>query len=119
MSPRLGWLSTCLLALSFAAACAEGAPAAPPGEYPADPTLGEAKPECGNGVREMGELCDCPPTATTMCEAPEGVTCQSLMKGTGTVYCQPKVCMYITDFCTMPGAPGGGAGQGGGAGASG
>jgi hypothetical protein len=105
MSSRLGWLPTCLLAFSFAAACAEGAPAAPPGEYPADPSLGETKPECGNGMREQGEYCDCPVTATMMCEAPEGVSCESLMKGTGTVYCAPKACIYITDFCTMPGNP--------------
>jgi hypothetical protein len=118
MSPRLGWLSTCLLAFSFAAACAEGAPSAPAGEYPADPTLGEAKPVCGNNVREKDELCDCPPTATMMCEAPANVTCETLMKGTGTVYCAPKLCTYITDFCTMPGNPGG-AGQGAGAGRSG
>jgi hypothetical protein len=63
-------------------------------------------------VREEGEYCDCAPMVTTMCAAPEGVTCESLMKGTGTVYCAPRVCMYITDFCTMPGNPGT-AGMGG------
>jgi hypothetical protein len=116
MSPRLGWLSACLLAFSFVAACAEGAPAAPPGEYPADPTLGAPKAMCGNGMRETGELCDCPPTASTMCEAPEGVTCESLIKGTmGTVYCLPKVCIYITDFCKDPAGNAPGAGMGGGA----
>jgi hypothetical protein len=115
MSSRLGWLSSLLLAFSFAAACAEGAPAAPAGELPADPTLGETKPVCGNGVREKNELCDCPATTSTMCEAPEGISCESLMKGTGTVYCAPRLCVYITDFCTMPGS-GGVAGAGANAG---
>jgi hypothetical protein len=114
MSPRLGWISTCLLACSFAAACAQGAPSAPPDAYYADPSLAEEKPVCGNGVREKNELCDCPPTASMMCAAPDGVTCESLMKGTGMVYCAPKLCTYITDFCTMPGNPGG-AGMSGGA----
>lgn len=115
MFPRLGWLSIFFLACAFAGACAEGASSNPPGEFPANPALGIPQPVCGNGMRETGELCDCPVTATMMCEAPAGVTCESLGKGMGTVYCAPKVCMYITEFCSGSMNPGG-AGQGSSAG---
>jgi hypothetical protein len=115
MSVRPRWLAT-VFAVSLAfAACAEGAPAAPPEQTPAMP----AAPVfvCGNNVREGDEVCDCPETATLMCAVPATVTCENLMLGTGTVYCDPDTCNYITTFCSA-GMPGG-AGMGGSSGSGG
>jgi len=110
MSVRPRWLATVFAVSLSLAACAEGAPAAPPDQMPATP----AAPVfvCGNNVREGNEVCDCPETASLMCAVPATVTCESLMMGTGTVYCDPNTCNYILTFCSA-GSAGGGAGMGG------
>ena len=110
MFVRPRWLATVFVVSLACAACAEGAPAAPPEQSPAVP----AAPVyvCGNNVREGDEVCDCPETATLMCAVPSTVTCESMMMGTGTVYCDPNTCNYITTFCTAGNMPGG-AGMGG------
>jgi|SRR4051812_7746822 hypothetical protein len=115
MSSRTGWLIPALLASSILAACAEGAPAAPPGQLPADSSLGAAKAVCGDGMKDATELCDCPATTSTMCMAPTGVTCEMLGMGTGSVYCLAGQCTFVTSQCSMA-APGGGAGSGAGRG---
>jgi len=121
MASRLSRLATLVYLVVLAVACAEGAPAAPPGQQQADPLLGQPQAVCGDGIKAMTEYCECPPTASVMCEGPREVTCQSLMMGTGTIYCDPNTCTYITRFCTAgagtPGAGGNGAAAGAGSGA--
>jgi hypothetical protein len=109
MSVRHRWLASVFVVSLLLAACAEGAPAAPPDQIPAMPAAPVTV--CGNNVREGAEVCDCPATATIMCAVPATVTCESLMRGTGTVYCDPRMCNYITTFCTL--GMQGGAGMGG------
>lgn len=116
MSSRSGWLITVLSACTILAACAEGAPAAAPDEITADPLLAVPPSVCGNGMKEPGESCDCPESATTMCAAPEE-SCEKLGMGTGSVYCDANTCMLITQLCTTgqgatAGTSGGAAGAG-------
>jgi hypothetical protein len=114
MSLRPRWLVSMFFVSNVLAACAEGAPSMPPDQPVARPAAPITV--CGNGMREGIEQCDCPPTASMMCAAPSGVTCESLSMGTGTVYCKPFECTFITTFCTMGTMMPGGAGMGGGAG---
>lgn len=116
MSSRFGWLlpisATCVF--SLLAACAEGAPAAPPGQQRADPLLGVPKAVCGDGMKDKSELCDCPMTTSTMCMAPSGVTCETFGMGTGSVYCLAGQCTFVTSSCSMSAQPAGaGTGAGG------
>ncbi|HKU39261.1 MAG TPA: hypothetical protein VJR89_13965 [Polyangiales bacterium] len=111
MLARFGTLS--FLAFAVLSACAEGAPAAPADEKMADITLGQTPAMCHNGMLEKGELCDCRPETSTMCEAPSNVTCESLMLGVGPVFCDAQTCMLVTSMCSL-GKPGGGAGASGG-----
>ena len=113
MIVRPRWLAPVVFVPVLLAACAEGAPAVPADQMPAM----QAAPVyvCGNNLREGNEVCDCPETASLMCAVPATVTCESLMLGTGTVYCDPNTCNYITTFCSAGMMPGG-AGMGGGSG---
>jgi hypothetical protein len=116
MSSRFGWLIPAFCAFFVLAACAEGAPAAPPGQTLADPLLGAVQPVCGDGMRDKSEPCDCPMTTSTMCMAPADVTCATLNMGTGNVYCMAGQCKLVTSSCSMAAPPGGGgtgAGRGG------
>ena len=115
MSLRFGWLLLAFCATSMLGSCAEGAPAAPPGQVVADAQRGIAPDVCGDGMKGRTEPCDCPATTKTMCMPPEGTTCESLGFGTGPVYCAAGVCNFVTSSCTMP-PPGGGAGTGAGRG---
>lgn len=118
MSSRFGWLIpvSALLGSLVLAACAEGAPAAPPGQIQADATLGRAQAVCGDGMRDATEDCDCPVTTSTMCMAPSNTTCETLGMGTGPVYCLAGQCTFVTDSCSMRSTPSGGGGSGAGRG---
>jgi hypothetical protein len=116
MSSRFGWPFLAFCASFVFAACAEGAPSAPPGQLPANPLLGVEAAVCGDGVRDKSEPCDCPMTTSTMCMGPADVTCTTLNMGTGTVYCMARACTLVTSSCsmsTMTGGGGSGAGRGG------
>lgn len=119
MSSQFGWLILAFCASFMFAACAEGAPAAPPNQQTADPLLGAVQAVCGDGMWDKKtEQCDCPETASTMCMLPpdDMTTCTSLGMGMGTVYCEALKCTYFTQSCSMPrtnGGGGSGAGTGG------
>jgi hypothetical protein len=116
MSSRFGWLILAFCASFILAACAEGAPAAPPGQQVADPLLGAVPAVCGDGTRDKSEMCDCPKTTSTMCMAPSDTTCASMGMGTGNVYCVAGQCILDTSSCSMrttTGGGGNGAGRGG------
>ena len=98
-------------ACNILAACAEGMSSDAPGIQQADPLLAVPPAVCGDGMKDKLEACDCPKSATTMCAAPEAVTCESLGMGSGTVYCDATSCMFITAMCTTgQGATGGTSG---------
>jgi hypothetical protein len=101
MSSRFSWFIPALCAF-FIAACAEGAPAAPPGQMAANPLLGQTPAVCGDGMwdKKAGEQCDCPKTTSTMCMAPSDTTCETLGMGTGPVYCLAGQCTFVTSACS-------------------
>lgn len=115
MSSRFGWSIPALCACFVLAACAEGAPAAPPGQMQADPLLGAPKAMCGDGMWDKKtEQCDCPKTTSTMCMAPSETTCETLGMGTGPVYCLAGQCTLVTSACSassMSNAGNGAAGR--------
>ena len=107
MSPRPSFLFQVACAVSLLMACAQGAPAMAPGQKPADPTRAVPVAKCGDGVKDATEECDCPPTVTTMCAVPAGVTCESMSLAPGTLYCDPRMCKFIKTMCGA--TPSGGA----------
>jgi hypothetical protein len=112
MEAKLGRLGTWLgsLALTAVAACAQGAPATP--ELAVEAPAIMIQPTCGNGMADMGELCDCKPGVTTQCQV-EGRTCDMVMNGaTGPLLCDAKTCQFNLSMCSVPGSVGaGGAGH--------
>ena len=114
MFSRPGWHFSSVCLFAVLSACAEGAPSEPADQLPA--VLPEPMTTCGDGIKDKNEMCDCPKGADMMCEAPETVTCESLMMGTGMVYCKALECTFIMDFCSAGAVQvGGGAGVGVGA----
>lgn len=94
------------------ASCAEGTNLVPNVGGDAGPPPGAGQPQCGNGMVETGEMCECAVGSTDACKVTDK-TCADLGAGTGPLLCEPTMCVYLDDACAGgAGGTGGGGTQG-------
>lgn len=113
MNTRLPKILALLFVCSIAASCAQGAAAIPADAAIASPINTMTNPVCGNGIKEMGETCECQPNTQGTCAVTTNDTCETLNEGTGVLLCNASLCVFEVMHCSKGMAGSGGSGTGG------